>query len=175
MEMLEDRPVLRERVLAATAISAVLIGGGMAMNSIITGGWQWGVASASEHQLYYDDVNQQWSEPAPSVPVAQPVALATTATTTGADTDTPAAVQTAVDTRRLDGASATVSLTSYAPPQPAADATQPLADSEAASKARYDQLEADIRQADPQQNYVQNVTTDDSAPNPRRGENASPW
>jgi hypothetical protein len=166
MEMLEDRPVLRERVLAATAISAVLIGGGMAMNSIITGGWQWGVASASEHQLYYDDVNQQWSEPAPLVPVAQPVALAATAARTSTDADTPAAVQTVVDTRGLDGASATVSLTSYAPTQPAPDATQPaVADSEAASKARYDQLEADIRQADPQQNYVQNITTDDSAPN----------
>lgn len=164
--MLEDRPILRERLLAVSAISAVLFGGAMAMNSIVTGGWQWGVASASTHRLYYDDVGQQWSEPTPSVPAPQPVALASASFTHTSDDSAVTPEAATANARDLEGDAAAVSLTSYAP-QPRAAVTQPLQQAapldDAASKARYDQLEADISQADPQQNYVQNIPTPDSA------------
>ncbi|MFT3729700.1 MAG: hypothetical protein QM759_17895 [Terricaulis sp.] len=134
----EDRPVLRERVLAAAAIGSVLIGGAMAMDTIVTGGWQWGVAAASPQRTYVDDVNQQWTEPAPSVPISQPVTLAS-ATASDVSEQVPASGDA------LDGARATVSLTSYAPRDP-----QPPQD-DAESTARFDAIEADIQQAMPQQ------------------------
>lgn len=154
--MLEDRPILRERVLAAAAMSTVLIGGAMAMNTIVTGGWQWGTATAATHQLYYDDVDQQWSEPAPSVAISQPVAMADASYANVSEAGPMTPEQATANAGSLDGASAAVSLTSYQPtsqapvqdPQP----STPIDDQ--ASKARFDQIEADIRQADPQQQYA---------------------
>lgn len=145
--MLEDRPVLRERVLAAGAISAVLIGGAMAMDTILTSGWQLGVASASaatEPSYYQDDTNQQWTPNASNVPVSQPVAVADASyVNTSATSDD--VIQNA---QSLDGATAHVSLTSYQPNQPPpADPPQPAPVSDDASKARFDQIEADIQQA----------------------------
>jgi hypothetical protein len=143
--ILEDRPQLRERVFGLTAISAVLIGGALAMNSIITGGWQWGVSSASAEPtpalIYQDDVNQRWNEPAPSVPRSQPVALA------DAHFTNVAAVRSSAPANpdSLDGAARTATTTSATPrPAPQAQAVD-----DDASARRFNQIEADMQQALP--------------------------
>lgn len=144
----ENRPALRERVFGLTAISAVLIGGALAMNSIITGGWQWGATSASPHQLRYDDVDQQWTEPAPSVPVAQPVALASASSADAALASEP----TMAAAGALETSTPAVSLLSPAAgTQSQQIETAPSAPiDDAASNARFAQIEQDIRQADAQ-------------------------
>jgi len=147
----EDRPILRDRVLAAAAIGTVLIGGAMAMDTIVTGGWQWGVATASPHQLYYDDVDQYWSEPAPGLAVAQPVALAE-ATDASATVAVAALPPNTPLTDNLEGASATASPASFQPqslPAPQRDQADSAWD-DAESKTRFDAIEADMQQAMPQ-------------------------
>ena len=182
----EDRPVLRERVLAAAAIATVFIGGAMAMNTIVTGGWQWGVASTSSHQIYLDDVNQQWSEPAPGAPVSQPVSLANAAFE-GANLQSP---QDGGGAEAHSGNTQSASLTSYAAAssstasstnassalgsstieiEPPAVAPSGLASSgdiasdaapvdEEISQMRFDQIEADMAEAGSE---TANVAADD--------------
>jgi hypothetical protein len=184
--ILEDRPVLRERVLGLTAISAVLLGGAMAMNSIVTGGWQWGAAQASTHQLYYDDVEQHWSEPAPSAPISRPVALARADFINASNAANVTPEQAAAQAGALEGNAATVSLTSYAPgvnPQPLQQTLQPTpaqslqqtppVDDEA-SKRRFDQLEADIAQANHRHDDGQGGGQDDGQDAPASDDDGAP-
>jgi hypothetical protein len=120
--MLQNHPVLRERVLGAAAISALILGGLMAMDTLVTGGWQWSAAAAGQPTIQQDDLNQQWNEPAPGVPQSSPVGFAANAGAAAA-TATPAAPgDGASAARALEGAAKTA-LTAFRP----ASGSAPLA------------------------------------------------
>src|SRR5690349_9448439 len=66
--MLENNPVLRERLLGVTAVSAILIGGAAGLDTMLTSGWQIGGGdnaradyAAMTPQQYFDDVSRDWT------------------------------------------------------------------------------------------------------------------
>lgn len=142
--MLENNPVLRERVLGVTAVAAILFGGVVGFDTMLTSGWQFGASddaratyAAMTPQQYFDDVSRDWS-------VAPPRRVQL------ASADPMSATQTV---ENLDGASGgVISLVSTAPtPTPAAtpqaSADQALAAQSRAADQHFDAIEADIRQA----------------------------
>lgn len=152
--MLEHNPVLRERVLGVTAVSAILIGGALGFDTMLTSGWQIG-ADGDAHatyagatpQQYFDDVSRNWTIAPP-----QRVELAS------ADMNASTSAVTPV-VENLDGASAAgASLIPTAPalaPAPAAAAPQTSADQALAAQSqaadqRFDAIESDIQQANSQ-------------------------
>jgi hypothetical protein len=175
--MLQNHPVLRERVLGVTAISALILGGIVAMDTLITGGWQWSAASAGQPTIQQDDVNQQWNDAAPGAPRSSPVGFAANTGAAAAAARPGAQGGAASGARGLAGA-ANLALTAYRPgagqaprmqgaasvqlqtAQPQSVLTQSLASAqtalpaapidEAAATARFNQIEAQMQQAEPQ-------------------------
>ncbi len=114
--MLEHNPVLRERVLGVTAVSAILIGGALGFDTMLTSGWQIGAGgdahatyAGATPQQYFDDVSRNWTIAPP-----QRVELASAEVSASTSAVTPVMED-------LDGASAAgVSLIPTAPaPAPA--------------------------------------------------------
>ncbi len=142
MAMLENNPVLRERVLGVTAVSAILIGGAMGFDAMITSGWQLGGANnphpayaAMTPQQYFDDVSRDWTASPP-----QRVQLAS------ADRG----VEDSAQAESLEGSSESGALLPAAPAQeatPQAQADLALQTQQQASDQRFAAIESDIQQA----------------------------
>ena len=157
--MLENNPVLRERLLGVAAISTILIGGAIGVDTMITSGWQPGgrdasaapVIYASETpQQYFDDVERNWNAaPQRQVQFASLTPNSNASPAEGENlegnsqpvTPTPAGSPLVVD-RATPAA---------APPQPAAPDTQTEADQHFAA------IERDVQQAT-------NANTPDTTP-----------
>ncbi len=153
MLALKDHPVLRERLLGLTAIGAILIGGVIGVDTMVTGGWQFGgdqlgaapAIYADATPRYQDDTSRDWSATPP-----QRVAYASN--------QTRASPQISHD---LEGQSAgEVAATSVAPTEhteasrsdhsspdwPQQDAAALNTESQGANR-RFNAIEADIAQA----------------------------
>ena len=144
--------------MGVTAVSAILIGGAVGFDTMLTSGWQIGGGdnaranyAAMTPQQYFDDVSRDWTVTPPRrVQLASAEAMA--ATQTGENLDGAS-----------DGAISLVS-TSPAPTQAAtqASADQALAAQSQAADQRFDAIEADIRQATSQ--IEQSEPTKDAEP-----------
>ena len=135
--MLENNPVLRERLLGVAAISTILIGGAIGIDTMITSGWQPGardanaapVIYASETpQQYFDDVERNWNA-APQRPV-QLVSLTpnspNSTTSSGANAEI-----SSVASENLDGNSPVAIAATPPPTQPVLDRPSPAAQPDA--------------------------------------------
>jgi hypothetical protein len=142
-EALENNPTLRDRVLGLTAIGAILVGGAVGIDTMLTSGWQIGgtggapvVYAETTPQQYFDDVGRDWTTARP-----QRVQLATQ--------DAVVTIDPTQSAGGLDGStSAVITPASAAPtqsPQPTpasgADAQQRTTDQQ------FEAIERDVHQA----------------------------
>jgi len=148
MVMLENNPVLRERVLGVTAVSAILIGGAMGFDAMITSGWQLGGGNsvranyAMTPQQYFDDIGRDWTATPP-----QRVQLASL---------TPESNSPGLPSENLDGdANATLAIAPMPPTPLVVDHSTPAAqppeqstqETQSESDQRFAAIESDIQQA----------------------------
>jgi hypothetical protein len=139
-ETLENNPTLRERVLGLTAIGAVLIGGAMGVDTMLTSGWQIGGDDANAAPVVYaestpqiqDDVNHDWTAAPP-----RPVQLAAQ--------DASVITQSSDD---LDGKSGAVTSVSYAPlPEQQSITSNDTPTADQTADQQFQAIETDVRQA----------------------------
>ena len=142
-EALENNPTLRDRVLGLTAIGAILVGGAVGIDTMLTSGWQIGgtggapvVYAETTPQQYFDDVGRDWTTARPQrVQLAAQDAVVTidpTQSAGGLDGSTSAVITPA---------SAAPTQSPQPTPAPSADAQQRTADQQ------FEAIERDVQQA----------------------------